>query len=374
MYRRVILILLALAAFALPVTADKPERVESILFATTWDMDGEGVDADQVVVAVAIEDSKIDYVIAADPDVCRLLDLTIVDTNLNSGTLTVIGTDCWDDSLEATFAFTAGDDTGIKTLTVSVGQASGAYFKTVTALTSGVMVGESDETVAVGYGATAAGIPFQYPMYGVRKQAFRTNVGTNYGRYIDVLDSYASNLEVTTSGVASTTLTGVATNNPFTNISVGDLLFLKMEGEVMPRKITARASANSVTLDAAVNISSDGATFRWKKFYVFTDPFDGWFSVQGWDAIFGLWDVVSNTDTGGVISDFRCAVRGTSYNPAQQIDTATVASTATGSDATAIDLRLAPVYTHCRYGVRFGTNDDDDTGVESMFISIGYRK
>jgi hypothetical protein len=366
--------LLALALLlAVPVMAETPAQVERAILATAWDLDGEGADADQVVTAAEIEDSKDDYTIAANPDTCRLVDITIVDANssVTAGTITVVGTDCWGAPLEAEFDF-AGGGSVVLTGTVSVGRASGAYFLTVTSVETGVITGEGGaaDTLAVGYAGD--GTPAQYPMYGREKSTFPGPIGTNPGRYVDLYDSYAVPLLVTTTDVASATLTSVNTDGPFTNVSANDLLLLQTEDSAYVwRKVTARASANSITLNASVNIASAGETFRYRKFFVFADPQDGWVNVSGWDSTTFILDVDANADTGGVISDVTCAVLGPTYEPAVQVDTITIATTAVGTDVTAIDLSLAAPYTHCRFGMEFGTNDDADAAAEDINIAIG---
>ncbi len=168
---------------ALPVAAQET-TVQSFKLAVAWEMDGEGADVDQVIAATAIVDdgtsvADADWTILANPDVCRLVDLTIVDTNLNSGTITVTGADCWGDALVATFAFTGGSDTGVQTLSVdnATYAPSGAYFATVTLVTTGTMVGESDETFALGY---STGSPSQFAILGKRM-----NLTAAPYRYVD---------------------------------------------------------------------------------------------------------------------------------------------------------------------------------------------
>ena len=63
--------------------------------AAIWDLDGEAADADQIVtLANGVITDAGNYTITADPDVCRLVDITVVDTDLSSGTLTAVGTGC----------------------------------------------------------------------------------------------------------------------------------------------------------------------------------------------------------------------------------------------------------------------------------------
>lgn len=379
--KRLILGALAVLALTVPVVADVPVQVESVILATAFDLDGEGADADQVIEAVVIIDdgsvSGADYTIAAQPDTCRLLDLTIVDTDLSAGSITVTGTDCWGAPLVSAFAFTSGDDSGVQTLTVSSGRASGAYYKTVTDVATGTMTGESNETFALGYAGDAT--PAQYALYGVERQTFPSLIGVNSGRWVDIFSTYEVREKVHTAGVASTTLAALdATNDtPFANVAVGDILYLKQNGVYVQRRVTARASATSITLNASVNIgdtsSETGDTFRFKRRYVLADPLDGWIPVSGWDAVSFVLDVDANANTGGVVSDVSCATLGPTFEPAVQVDTATVASGATGTDVTSVDLRLGPAYTHCRFGLEFGTNDDADAAAEDINVSVGFR-
>src|SRR3990172_2168549 len=240
-----------LALLALPSWGDVTD-VRSAILASAFDLDGEAADADQVVASATLADST-SYTIAANPDVCRLVDITVTDADsgISAGVLTIVGTDCWDDALTATFTFAAGGS-GVKTLVVTAVQASAAYFKTITSVSNGVLTGEGvGDALTVGY--TTNGFN-QYPMFGVRKQGHPTVVASKYGRYVDIFDAYVSNLKVTTSGASSTTLTSVASNGAFTNISAGDLILLRQDSPPIWTPITARASAGSVTLDKAFNL------------------------------------------------------------------------------------------------------------------------
>jgi hypothetical protein len=62
------------------------------------------------------------------------------------------------------------------------------------------------------------------------------------------------------------------------------------------------------------------------------------------------------------------------FNPFVQIDTDNVASAATGTNTSSVDLRLAP-FTHCRVGAKIVTTDDTDTADEDINIfALIYRR
>jgi hypothetical protein len=349
-------------AMALLSPAAIADEVRATL-AVAFDLDAEAADADQVVEAVAMEDDKDDYTIAAQPDSCRLLDITVVDTDLSVGTLTVTGTDCLGEALEAAFAFTAGDDTGVQTLTVTSGSASGAYFKTVTGVETDTMTGESDETFTLGYTTVPSN---GWHVYGKRRPD-----GPLGERSVDVFDSYSENKRITTSGSSSTTVTSVSTDGPFTYVAVGDLLMIPVSGRVYERIVTARASANSITINSAINIPATGTAFGYKKAFFSTDPGDNLFiPVGSLDAGSFVWSVNANANTGGVVSSVECAIEtAAGWSPIVEIDTDTVASGSTGNVVSSQDFRLTP-YTHCRFGLSFGTNDDADAADEDIDVAF----
>lgn len=371
--KKLILGALALAAL-LPAVASAQEQYKTATLAYAWDMDGEAADADQVIVATALVDNgtsvaDANWTIVAQPDTCRLHNLTIVDTNLNVGTITVAGTGCLGEARTCSFAFTAGDDTGAKTLTCSDGE--GAYFSNIGTVTTGTMTGESDETFALGY----AGVNSVngWPMYGrVRSPGPLGEDG------VDPFGSYAVNLPITTSAALSTTVTGVATNNPFNMVTAGDLLLIPLGGRVYQRKVTAKASANSITVNQAINIPAAGVTFSFKKFFFSTNPQDEMLiPVADYDTLLVNWSVDANANTGGVITLLQCTDSKQPDFPTTpwvQIVTTTVASAGTQSATTeSVNLTLLP-YTYCRMGMRFGTGDDADPADEDINLSVVLRK
>jgi hypothetical protein len=189
---------------ALPVWAQVPYTARPVVLASSFDLDGEGVDADQVVTVATFADSTT-FTIAAQPDVCRLIDATVVDADasISAGTLTIVGTDCWDQALTVTYAAAGGS--GVRTGTVIANddpvRASGAYFKTITSVISGILTGEggAGDTLTVGVAAQAK----SWPMYG---RATRTPSGK---RWVDVFGLYDVNCLVT-NGAATTDVAAVS--------------------------------------------------------------------------------------------------------------------------------------------------------------------
>jgi len=265
-------------------------------------------------------------------------------------------------------AWTAGDDDGVKTLVCTDGE--GAYFQNVATVTTGVMTGESDETFTLGYTANSVN---GWAMYGVRLPP-----GPNGEDGVDPFSSYPVPLVITTAGAPSTTVTSVASNGAFTHVSVGDLLLFNLKGVSYERKVTARASANSITVNAAINIPAVGNTFSYKKPWFSTNPLDiVAIPVKGWSTLLWTWGVAANANTGGVISLIQCTpTKEPNWSSASwvQVSTTTVASAGTLSNTTeSIDLTLLP-YAYCRFGLRFGTGDDTDVADENISLSTVLMK
>ncbi len=364
------IVALLLAAFPL---AAQETTVQSFKLAVAWEMDGEGADQNQVVAQSTLVDdgtsvAAADWTILANPDVCRLVDLLIVDTNLNVGTITVTGTDCWGEALVATYAFTSSDDDGVQTLSVdnSTYAPSGAYFSTVTIVTTGTMTGESDETFELGY---STGSPSQFAILGKRM-----NLTAAPYRYVDPGGFVTTQRGLVKNGTGNALVASDLTLDSFRDVLVGDLLFFQFKGEEKFALVTVKTDADNVTINRYLRLATDGQAYSYKKRYVSSDPQDGWLHVYGWEAVFFVFDVDSNTDTGGVVSSVQCVAGQADQDDAVEVDTDTVASTSTGTAWSAVDLTLTPSYRFCRIGVKFGTTDVDDTGTEDINLVFGRRK
>lgn len=362
----------ALAALLLLVAPGYAQSVQRVPLAIAWDMDELGLDVDYNVLATTIVDSKSDYTISAQNEVCRVNTVSIVDgdSSITAGVVTVTGTDCWGDALVCvTPAITGGSST--KTLSVSSGTAGICAFKTITQVSNGVMTGEGvGDTLSVGYGAIAG---YQYPIYGIRK----VRAGQ---RYIDPFDAPFGVGTITVNGTAVASYASVG-GGAFQNLAQWDIIYILIDGVEYERVLVAVASDDAATIDSALPTAVAPATtaevkFRYKKRYIFREDTDGWIPLpKGGEGAFFVYDVDANVDTGGVVSSIECAVYANGvYNPAVQVDTDTVNTGTAGQATTSIDLRLAP-YTHCRAGVKFGTGDDVDTAAEdiNLFLLMSKR-
>jgi hypothetical protein len=359
------LILAAIVLALIPMMGDAQVRVDQATLFYAFDLDGEAADADQVVtLANGVLTDSTQYNLTADPDVCRLLDITVVDTNLSVGTLTVTGKGCLSEARECSFAFTAGDDTGVQTLTCTDGE--GAYFSDVVQAETGLMTGESDETFTLGYTSNSVN---GWAITGTLKP-----IGPNGEQGVDPFAAYGVQKKITTSAVSSTTVTGVVgAEDAFEVVSVGDILIITVSGYVYERPVTAKASADSITIAEAITIPAAGVTYKYKKLYYSTNPADDLsFGVRSYKTLLVNWSVDANVNTGGVVTNFQCTY-DSATNPGAlwtQLDTTTVASAGTQDPTTeSVNLQLLP-YSRCRFGLSFGTGDDGDGANEDINAAI----
>lgn len=98
---------------------------------------------------------------------------------------------------------------------------------------------------------------------------------------------------ITTSGSSTTVTALTATTAPFNLIAVNDLIIVNLQGStvgsstVTTRRVTAKASADSITVDTAINIPATGRTFEYQKFTAATGATSGWVPLEGSN----LWQV-----------------------------------------------------------------------------------
>lgn len=349
--------------------------------AHAWDLDGEAADDDQVVAAATLADSTT-FTIAAQPDSCRLIDMTVVDANssIEAGTVTVAGTDCLGYARACAFDFgvVATRGSGVKAIPVSSGPpGSGCYMTAITSVVSSALTGEGGvgDTIKVGYTSNSA------TAWGLYGTLLPVGPGGEHG--VDPFGQVELELPITTSGVSTTTVTAKGSNGAFTNVVAGDLLTFTLGETAYERRVTARASANSITVHQAVTIPTAGTRFAYRRFYYSTDPTDEMVvSVKGGKTALFTWAVDANANTGGVQMVLQCARKGPDWPTATWVTlcptagtdcsgvTQSVASAATKTGAAeSIDLTLLP-FTHCRIGWKFGTGDDTDTANESISYAV----
>jgi hypothetical protein len=372
---------LALAMLALLPTlaaaqSTYPQKRATLAYA--WDLDGEAADDDQIVAAATLADSAT-FTIAAQPDVCRLIDMTVVDadSSITAGMVTIAGTDCLNYARTCVFNFNvvATRGSGVKTIPVTVGSGSSCYLSAVASVGTGLLTGEggAGDTLKVGYTSNSA--------VGWSALGAMRGLPTTPEHGVDPLGYQAA-----APGLLTTTGSSTAVENSealgFDTVSVGDLIQFDTQGVSYDRIVTAKADGNSITVNVAVDIPT-GVAWAHKKYFFSTDPSDVVaIDVRGYRTLLIDWDVAANANTGGVQMILQGAVPGPGWPssgwvtlcPTAGVDcsgvTQSVASGATKSATSEwVDLTKLP-YHYIRLGWKFGTGDDTDTAPESISATI----
>ncbi len=182
-----------------------------------------------------------------------------------------------------------------------------------------------------------------------------------------------------TAAANSTTVT--STGGAFTNLVVGDHLFLVDPspltlGRVVERVITARASANSITISSAVSTSTavSQQSFEWRKLECGTAATSGWVPVEALRPVkFSIAVNQLSVATGGVDIRVECREQGEDAQPFRVYPTTGFTNyTAAGIDSRlVVGLSIYDLWKECRVGVKLsGTDDGGDTGANAEQITI----
>lgn len=130
------------------------------------------------------------------------------------------------------------------------------------------------------------------PLFAIYDLDSETDISCSFGNEVT-----ASGL-ATTSG-SSTTTTALNTSGVFNNIAVGDIIWASISGAKTGRILTARASANSATVDSVWTLPATGVSLRYQK--PTCGASSGWVSVDGAKMlIFSVNVAQISVTTGGI--------------------------------------------------------------------------
>jgi hypothetical protein len=331
-----LLFLVAAPCLAQRATYDGPLIVQ-------YDLDGAAADNDVIVASAALADSTT-YVIASQPDAPRplVVGITDADSSISAGTLTIAGTNTAGATITHVVTFASG---GTTTSTSTV------YFKTVTSVITSALTGEgAGDAVIVG---TTSTIPEVFCSYlGQRSQVF----GQPFPGYA----------LIATSGSSTTVSSYATSSSAFYGVSVGDLLFVMLDGIPTERVVTAVTSVDEITIDTAISTTKTSYAFR--KRYCGTESAASWVNTENWWNTKVAVDVAQMDATGGVIATVYCADDSTWMSPVT-VWSKTYATAGTDT------VDIASQFNRCRVGLKIGTNDDaSDTTTHKEIINVYFRE
>lgn len=203
-----------------------------------------------------------------------------------------------------------------------------------------------------------------------------------YGKFTGVNgDAFGApirvNVPIETSG-SSTTVTAVtASSAPFASVGVGDMLLTRTSPGATQaiRYVTARASADSITVNSAINLDVDGGvSFDWRDFTSGTTSADGWVTLdkQGGLVVVHLTQI-NATSVIVNVQGGKSSVAGTIPVPLypDPADTATdTCHTGVLTAAKTCSYRIPKFYDAVRVGLDVDTDDGGDTGANAEIITV----
>jgi hypothetical protein len=162
--------------------------------------------------------------------------------------------------------------------------------------------------------------------------------------------------------------------SPFTDVAAGDELRITIPPNVVAnttgetvqyRSVTARASADSITVNAAIDLGTAGVSFQYRTLACGTAATDGRVAVDGFkDANFQFeWTTKNATSL-----DFKieCQVKGSNTGWIVVIPTAGTSINLTATAAYSNRVLDVSDYDYCRLGSQINT----DTGVNTVNATV----
>lgn len=171
-------------------------------------------------------------------------------------------------------------------------------------------------------------------------------------------------VRVKTTGSSTTVAEVVTDSAPFADVAVGDLLFINATANAAPltRLVTARASAASITVDTALDISN-GAGWTWLKRSCGTAITDGWVNVAGfYNVTFSR--TITTINATSIQTQAECKLND---NPTVATAVSTDSSTATGAWSFTLP---NGVWDACRLGIKV----TGDAGAQSTTSALAVSR
>lgn len=193
---------------------------------------------------------------------------------------------------------------------------------------------------------------------------------------------------IKTVGSNTTVSEFTASTNPFTDVAIGDVLQVVVAGVPTTRMVTARASAASITVDTAIDLSATGGyTWTFWKHVCGATANDGWIDTKGASYV-GLTTQFEQGDITSLDIQFQCKADGKGSLPVVvypgetsdcgiggtlSTDRCNFLNAVKGTDTARLTVVLSPaLYSACRVGFKWVGADtaDGTTNLEKFTSTI----
>lgn len=193
-------------------------------------------------------------------------------------------------------------------------------------------------------------------------------------------EPFAGNGAITTAGSNTTVTSYVALSSALNSVAVGDTLIIPQpDGTLLYRNITAKASANSITVDEAIDLSAvPGFSYSFLRHTCGTGITAGWVTVNGPFAIALRYDA---GDLGALKFSVQCRDASVDAQPVVLfpgvLDSCGLGTNdgagnceiaATGVTGALTVVEPNAIFAQCRVGLSWKTSDG---GVRER-VSVGY--
>lgn len=187
---------------------------------------------------------------------------------------------------------------------------------------------------------------------------------------------------IATSG-SSTTVSAVTANTlPFALLGVGDIIHVTTApGTTAMRRITAKASGDSITVDTAITIPAAGLGFTWRQVTCGTAATSGWIDVSAYSDV-TITFKINQMNAASVDLVVQCENVNIDSAVTQVFPPSPTGSGVceTGNFTAAMSTQCAVnissnTFDRCRFGVDVNTDDGDDltTNAEDITANLSAR-
>lgn len=173
---------------------------------------------------------------------------------------------------------------------------------------------------------------------------------------------------VKTAGASTTVSAVISGSLPFTPVVAGDLFLLSVDGaDNTERVVTAKASGDSITVNANLDIPAAGSAFYYRTLTCASGAEDGWITTRGASEVNFAWIARQLNTTSGI--DLRVEGRNVG-GVAAAANLLSTTFTAVGGGGLSVQ---AP-WDQMRLGMKMNTTDDgSDVGAAAEQLSITFR-